>query len=275
MESLCKVFSDEAEVFSNSEIEASSPVRFSTGINELDWLYGESKINGRRKWGIPEVTISTWVGEDGVGKSRLAIAVAKNKVRDGSKVLYFQNEVDLPTLAGWINDKSLKDFYCSEENILSRQLSIIRKCRPSLVFVDSINLIQEFGSGSAKNIKLIIDGYREVIKEVRSHIIFLCQLNKAGSAVGSTALGHLPDINFQLKNTEKDGVFTVGIGRKHRYGRKGSSYISTWEHIETGVKCISNNRLKDNRWDIYEEEEFDYMKFPNTEVEKFPPFPPF
>ena len=232
-----------------SQVEAETINRVSSGHDELDWLYGLSRSQNGDIWGIPVRTISTWVGEGGVGKSRLAINIAKKKVLEGKKVLYFQNEVDLSTLASWVGDSSgLHNFFCSGVTSLAEQIEVIRDISPDFVFVDSINLIDEFGSGTASSIKTIIDGFRSAINGSDTHIIVLCQLNKEGQATGSTALSHLPDINLTLTNTESDGVFSVSIGKKHRYGRKGSSYTSLWKHTETGVECISSNRKNDDRW---------------------------
>jgi hypothetical protein len=245
-----------------SKIKGETVKRVSTGHDELDWLYGLSKDKNLYQWGIPVRTISTWVGEGGVGKSRLAINLAKYKVSHGKKVLYLQNEVDLPTLAGWVGDTSnMQGFYCSEATALSEQVSMVKELRPDFVFVDSINLIDEFGSGTAKSIKTIVDGFRDAIEGSETHVVILCQLNKEGKATGSTALSHLPDINLHLTNTTDDGVFAVSIGKKHRYGRKGETYTSLWRHIETGVECISENRLADDRWfqpDGYKQEFIDF-----------------
>jgi archaellum biogenesis ATPase FlaH len=232
-----------------SKIKGETVKRVSTGHDELDWLYGLSKDLNLYQWGIPVRTISTWVGEGGVGKSRLAINLAKYKVKSGKKVLYLQNEVDLTTLAGWVGDTSnMQGLYCSDATALSEQVAMVKELRPDFVFVDSINLINEFGTGTAKSIKTIVDGFRDAIEGSETHVIILCQLNKEGSATGSTALGHLPDINLSLTNTDEDGVFAVTIGKKHRYGRKGKTYTSLWRHIETGVECISKNRYADDRW---------------------------
>ncbi len=232
-----------------SNVQGETVKRVSTGHDELDWLYGLSKDLNLYQWGMPVRTISTWVGEGGVGKSRLAINLAKFKVSHGKRVLYLQNEVDLATLAGWVGDTTnMQGFYCSDETALSDQVSMVKELRPDFVFVDSINLIDEFGSGTAKSIKTIIDGFRDAIEGSETHVIVLCQLNKEGKATGSTALSHLPDINLHLTNTEEDGVFAVSIGKKHRYGRKGATYTSLWRHIETGVECISKNRFADDRW---------------------------
>ncbi len=230
-----------------AKIKASKPRRISTGEPELDWLYGNSEFPNGIYWGMPVSTISTWVGEGGVGKSRLAIKIARYKVLNGSTVLYFQNEVDLPTLASWTKGNTeLDNFYCSEVTALNDQIEVIRETRPDLVFVDSINLVDEFGSGTARSIKKIIDAFRRVIRGTDCHVVILCQLNKEGSATGSTALGHLPDTNLVLTNYEDD--FKISIGKKNRYGPKGSKFFGIWRHTDTTVECISNNKDKDEKW---------------------------
>jgi len=224
-----------------ANIKAEKPRRITTGEPELDWLYGVSEFPEGNEVGMPVGTISTWCGEGGVGKSRLAIKVARYKVQNGSTVLYLQNEVDLSTLASWVKGNTeLPNFYCSEVTALNEQVAIVKELKPDIVFVDSINLIDEFGTGTAKSIKKIVDGFRSAIRETGSHVVILCQLNKEGSATGSTALGHLPDTNLVLTNYDDD--FRVGIGKKNRYGPKGSGYFGLWRHLTDTVECISNNR---------------------------------
>lgn len=242
------------DVVSISEVKGTSVPRLSLGYDfeELDWLYGHSlwgnKLMYMDFWGIPIGSISNWIGEPGVGKSRLAIEVARKKVRSGSTVLYFQNEININTFAGWISkDEDLKNFYCCSASSLFRVIEVIKEIEPEVIFIDSINLIEEFGEGRDKPIRHIVEELREAIEGTNAYIIFLCQLNKDGSAKGSTALTHMPDINFLLTN-EGDGKFRVSVGQKHRYGRTGAAFYSIWEHTDDGVKCISTNRFKDKKW---------------------------
>ncbi len=245
-----------------ANITAEKPRRITTGEPELDWLYGKSEFPEGTEVGIPVKTISTWCGEGGVGKSRLAIKVARYKVQNGSTVLYFQNEVDLPTLASWVKGNTeLDNFYCSEVTALNEQVEIIKELKPDLVFIDSINLVDEFGTGTARSIKKIIDAFRGAIRETGSHVVILCQLNKQNEATGSTALGHLPDTNLVLTNYYD--AFKVSIGKKNRYGPKGSKYFGIWEHLAENVRCISNNR-------------YGFMQDVSTEsVSAVGPMPPF
>jgi len=233
-----------------TKVKAIKIHRMSTGQSELDWLYGVSEFPAKNEWGMPVGTISTWVGEGGVGKSRMAISVAKSKVSDGHIVLYFQNEVDLPTLASWVDDPTLDNLYCSDSTDLAEQAKIIKELVPDFVFVDSINLIDGYGNGNDGVVREIAKVYREAIKGTKTHVIFLCQLNKDGSAKGSSSLKHLPDIQMLLTN-EPGGCFKVSFGDdkpKHRYGRVSSEYYGIWKHTDDGVECISNNRFKDSRW---------------------------
>lgn len=253
-----------------SKVKAVTVNREPTGQDELDWLYGMSQFSDGDVWGMPDSTISTWVGEGGVGKSRLAISLAKNKVREGKVVLYFQNEVDLPTLASWVNDSELDEFYCSDVTDLSDQIQCILEVEPDIVFVDSINLIDGYGNGNDRVIREIAHAYRQAIKGTRTHVVFLCQLNKDGSAKGSSSLKHLPDIQMLLTN-EPNGCFKVSFGNdkpKHRYGRVSSEYHGIWKHTDDGVKCISENRLQDKRWPSFAKSDdvFDPNVIPDIDV---------
>ena len=252
-----------------SNVIPSSIRRFSTSQEELDWMYGFSEFSdGSIQWGMPIGKLSTWAGQGGVGKSRLAITLSRLKVQQGSTILYLQSEVDLPTLAQWVgvgdHDYDLKNFYCSDATSLKEQTDIIREIKPELVFVDSVNKIQEFGTGSDRNIKKIVDAYRDAIKETGSHVVFLCQIVKDGSTKGSTALVHDPDCVFYLTNDKKGG-FRISVGNKHRYGRTGAEFFGNWKHTESGVECISNNRFKD--------EKFSRKVVANTPIRISPPPP--
>lgn len=241
-----------------SEIESKPIPRASTGLLELDWLYGYSKYQDNTVWGLPKGKISLWNGESGVGKSRLAIEVAKEfcKRKDSHKVLFILTEADLKDFAGWIKKDSsnYKNFFCSGESGIEEIIKIIYELQPHLVFIDSINEIDEFESGNKKEARLIINGedemggLRKVCNDVGCHIVLLGQLNQNGTIKGGTSLPHLVDIVFDLIKDSTQNKFIVSVGIKHRYGRKGKEFLSTWFHTETGVECYSANRVLDKEW---------------------------
>jgi len=256
-------------IFKISEVEAKPVLRAPTGFQELDWIYGCSTFNAthaRRQityqWGIPQGKISLWSGESGVGKSRAAIKLAGSYARAGVKVLYFQNEVDVSTFAGWVKQTSglsgsqLDSFICSDAKTLGKMIEAIYYVNPSIVIVDSVNEIEEFETGSKKQARLIIEGggikkgFRDACLEVKCHVILLSQLNQDGTIKGGTSLPHLVDIALNLKHLQgqRGNLFVLGVGIKHRYGRTGKEFYSIWEHSDNGVECISDYSLEDDRW---------------------------
>jgi len=241
-----------------AEINQEPIRRIPTGIDELDWLYGLSKSPGYQSaWGIPVGKLSLWAGAAGIGKSRVAIELAKSIVRQGYKILYFQLEADLSTFSNWVNKRNISNpnnFLVSSAKSLAEMLTIIQQVKPKVVFVDSINMITEFGNGTSREIKAIIEGdnkqrgFRDICNELRVHAIFIGQLNKNGETKGSSTFPHLVDIVFQIEPLGIDGYFVIRVGSKHRYGRTGEQFVTYWEHLEEGVRCDSEHRLEDHLW---------------------------
>jgi predicted ATP-dependent serine protease len=84
-------------------VESQEVERVSTRDNELDWLYGSTKVNNQIIWGIPKSKISILAAPCGCGKSRLAIEISKYISKTGKKVLYFQNEESISSFRAKIN----------------------------------------------------------------------------------------------------------------------------------------------------------------------------
>ena len=237
-----------------SEIEAKPIPRALTGFEELDYIYGFSRFPHSIYWGMPKGKISLWAGESGIGKSRLCIDVAKNYSSAGHKVLYILTEAELSDFASWAKDTSKYDtFYCSGEDKIDEIIKIIYNVKPHLVFIDSVNEIEDF-NGTSKSVHRLIKGTKDkiglkkVTADVGCHTILLGQLNQDKTIKGGTALPHAVDTALNLTPRAKDSTicFTVSVGIKHRYGKKGSE--GTWCHDDEGVKCVSNTRLSDKEW---------------------------
>ena len=243
-------------ICSISKIKPKAVPRFNSGYPELNWVYGKSDTPKGIKWGIPFGKISLWAGAGGVGKSRTAISIAKKIVSLGGRVLYFQNEVDLPTFSGWVKkgNYNLDNFMVSDSIDLETQIKDIILAKPHIVFVDSINQLEEYRSGTKRDIKKIIEGsnrqigFREVAKRTSAHIVFISQLNQDGSVKGSTTLSHLVDIEFKINNIEIDNHFLIDVGDKNRYGKTGDMFRTLWKHTDSGVESVSNHRYRDKVW---------------------------
>ena len=234
-----------------NQIQTQIVKRIPTTFDEIDWLYGITQVGNQSAWGLPEGAISLWAGQSGIGKSRLAIEVSRTLTRKGFRVLYFQNETTKSTFANWVKadgGQMPRNFYVSDSTQLSEQLQDIRSSRAKLVIVDSVNMVDDFKFGSDKNIKKIIEGYRQVCQETNCHIILVSQLTKNGKARGSSTLTHLVDSVFIVKEGMNSSHFIFRIGDKHRYGRTGEEYWSYWLHMDTCVHCWSDYSIEDKLW---------------------------
>jgi hypothetical protein len=242
--------------------------RISTGIPDLDWIYDGDENSS--EWGLPNGKISLWAGVKGVGKSRATIEIARSLTRQYRKVIYFQGETDLSSFRNWVgeeNDFISNNFLISDSFSLDEQRKDIKRSLPNVVIVDSVNRIEEFGSGVKSNINKIYEAYKDAIQYVQSqgveiHIIFLCQINKDGSTKGSSDLGHLVDTEIDITFWDDPamighmpGCFIIKNTKKHRNGRIGDDKLCYWTHHSKKAVCDSCERIKDKKWcdshDVY------------------------
>jgi len=237
-----------------NDIKYVEAVRYSTGIPELDWIYSGKGSN----WGLPRGKISLWSGPSGCGKSRSLITLSKIMSVAGHNVIYFQNEVNLSDFRSWAGEERLApNLYASDTTSLAGQINEITMSKARVAIIDSIGLINEFGTGHETRVNNIYRHYRELCKKTGVHVIFVCQLNGNYQIKGSTSVLYLADISVDLDRYIVDkkiikNHFRIGIngrnGGKHRYGPMGDDITTLWKYSNGGAECISDNRLKDNPW---------------------------
>jgi len=226
--------------YNRNEVAPVPVIRLSTGFEELDWIYGET--DGR--WGYPQKAISLWAGQSGTGKSRTAIEICNKIASRGGKVLYFQAESDVGAFCEKIKYDS---FRVSDSKDLEGIYFDISNDQPEFVVIDSVNMIKEFGSGTKKQIEVIIDQLRLLVN-MGCHIVLLGQLNQDGTIKGSTTLPHLVDIALNIEKDGAAGCFCIKVGMKHRFGRTGKSFMTGWRHTDSGVENFVNFRQYDKKW---------------------------
>jgi predicted ATP-dependent serine protease len=189
-----------------SDVQARSVPRLRTGFDELDFIYGCSDdASGLPSiWGVPAGMISLWKGRSGVGKSRLAIDIAKKVSSDAIKVLYFQNEEPLADFKGWAKGCDCNDLYCSFQNKLDQMIKVIYEVQPSLIFIDSVNKVEDFFHADGSETDRLIDSLRHALIDVGAlnggcHMILLGQADSEGNMKPAASLPHAVDTVLDVR----------------------------------------------------------------------------
>ena len=240
-------------IYKSSELEDSPTRRVSTGIYDLDYLFGESE----GVWGLPKGKITLLIGQSGVGKTRLLVEILKNMAPLGPNIIFMQGELGLASFAtekmgGWSADNVL----LTDDVDIETQVKYIEKYKPSLMIVDSAQQMDTWAGGRGS--KAIVRAYRDVIEKTGTHIILVSQMNRDGSTKGGTEIGHEVDLElFAVRRDEPyENQFKMW-SEKNRYGKTGRWTI--WEHDDHGVKCVSKTRLQDYKYletrDVHDTEE--------------------
>lgn len=259
------------KVYSLDQIDSKPIERISTGIYALDQIYGFSNLNGKNVCGLPKGKISVWSGPSGIGKTRLCIGISLFANKVGDKVLTFQNEVSPAEFKAWIKVPvtNPSNFLVSNYSSLLEQIQVIKSVKPDLVIVDSMNMIDGFDK--IGNVKEILNLYRETVREVGCHVIFIGHLNKMGETKGSNDSEYLADIIAKLEKHKRNktggeikGCFYVRID-KNRYGRTGGwvAFIHKDIGIEYVTSSVDNNNPVEKQ--VTEvTDDFSYLQKPKT-----------
>jgi predicted ATP-dependent serine protease len=219
--------------------------RLSSGIPELDWLYGCNP--GEAIYGMPRGRLCLWAGQAGVGKTRVTIELCKKVLAAGHKVLYFTLEMP-PGQFKQLYCKGIDStckFYLSGNKSLADQAEAICQHQPHLVVVDSVPEIEEY-NGTDRAAKLIQREYRQAAGAANAHVIFIGHLNVRGTVKGGSRLPHMVDTVFRLYPMDekiKTPLFIMDCPDKNRYGRPGKDTV--WCHNDRGVECQSDHRTHD------------------------------
>jgi DNA repair protein RadA/Sms len=204
--------------------------RVETNIAEIDRVLGGGFVQGSF------VLLS---GEPGIGKSTLALQIATAK----ESALYISGEesitqVGLRATRLQLNTKTLR---LANETSVEAIVSTIRKEKPSLAIVDSIQTIYTQqaagGPGSVSQIRACSTTLLEAAKAANTTIIIIGHVTKDGAVAGPRTLEHLVDAVLYLEGDRYQNL-RILRGIKNRFG--STDEIGMFEMTESGLKEVAN-----------------------------------
>ena len=239
-------------VQSLNEISNSVVNRCSSGIPDLDKIFGKTVVGGFAQYGFPMGYITYLSGAPGVGKTRVGIKIAKNINAKGMRILVFQGEVRPSEFKQWTgtNVENPDNFFVSDDRDLNVMIDDIATNKPHFVIIDSANMIKGFAG--QEDCREIFESLKKVVAEVGCHLLMIGHLTKDGKTKGSADVEHLVDVVCKLKHFP-EAEFISGYTKsqkaqivsamgnaiiweivKNRYGPAGGWVL--FKHNDNGVE---------------------------------------
>ncbi|MEG2658126.1 MAG: DNA repair protein RadA, partial [Clostridiales bacterium] len=216
------------------EVDISEGQRFSLGDAELDLLFGGGLVVG---------SVILIGGEPGIGKSTFLTQVAATFAENHGRVLYATGEESLKQVrlrAQRINAED-DDFYLLAENNLGSVTENIKKIKPKLLIVDSIQTLydEELDSipGSVGQIRECTARLLELAKKQQVTVMIAGHVTKEGVIAGPRLLEHMVDVVMYFEGQRHQG-FRILRAVKNRFG--STNEVALLEMTEIGLLPFHN-----------------------------------
>ncbi len=215
-----------------SDISATDHERIITNDAELNRVLGGGIVKG---------SIILIAGEPGIGKSTLFLQAAGRL--QNCRTLYISGEESEHQIKMRADRLQItnNDFFLLTETNTSEIFKEIKKIKPQLVIVDSIQTLQtpfiESTAGSISQIRECAGEFQRFAKETNTPVFLIGHITKDGSIAGPKLLEHAVDTVLQF---EGDRHYTYRILRtlKNRFG--STSEIGIYEMTAMGMREVSN-----------------------------------
>lgn len=229
----------EIKTISIQEVLSGEDKRIITPDAELNRVLGGGIVSG---------SIVLVAGEPGIGKSTLFLQTGL--MLENVRTLYIsgeESEQQIRMRADRLRIKERKlmqardHFYLLTETSTQAIFQEIKKLKPGLVIVDSIQTLQsayiESTPGSISQIRECAAEFQRFAKETNTPVFLIGHITKEGNIAGPKILEHMVDTVLQF---EGDRHYTYRILRtlKNRFG--STSELGIYEMTEEGMQEVNN-----------------------------------
>jgi DNA repair protein RadA/Sms len=215
-----------------NEIKSNREERLLTVDEELNRVLGGGVVPG---------SIILVAGEPGIGKSTLFLQTGL--LLQGKTVLYIsgeESEQQIKMRADRLNIKN-ENFYLLTETSTQVIFQEIKKLKPDLVIVDSIQTLQtpyiDSSPGSISQIRESAAEFQRFAKETNTPVFLIGHITKDGSIAGPKILEHMVDTVLQFEG-DRHYAYRILRTLKNRFG--STSELGIYEMTAEGMKGVIN-----------------------------------
>ena len=216
------------------EIDSQSGNHIPTGIAELDRVLGG---------GLVPASAVLVGGDPGIGKSTLILQLLAAVSQKGPKVLYITGEesaAQIKSRAARLNVANAP-IPVLTENCLETILDLLRKEKPELVVLDSVQTIYSSAlpasPGTVSQVRESTGQLLQYAKSNNTTCLLIGHVTKEGSIAGPKVLEHMVDCVLYFEG-DTDHNFRILRAVKNRYG--ATNEIGVFEMTGQGLREVSN-----------------------------------
>ena len=215
-----------------NDVAAMHEARLPTTDPELNRVLGGGIVAG---------SIVLVAGEPGIGKSTLMLQAGLQM--QGISTLYISGEESEQQIKMRANRLKIDNdnFFLLTETTTNVIFQEIKKIRPELVIVDSIQTLQsnfvESSAGSVSQIRECAAEFQRFAKETNTPVILIGHITKDGAIAGPKILEHMVDTVLQFEG-DRHYAYRILRTLKNRFG--STAELGIYEMNGDGMRSVTN-----------------------------------
>jgi len=217
------------------DVVARDEDRLKTNIVELDRVLGGGIVKG---------SVILIGGDPGVGKSTISLQVSNHLTKQGIDVLYVSGEESVAQTklrAKRLGESGSDNLYIVNQTDLSLIIEYIKKLKPQVVVIDSIQVIFDPGisssPGSVSQVRECAASLTQLAKTTGTSIFIIGHVTKEGTLAGPRVLEHIVDTVLYFEG-DRFAIYRILRAVKNRFG--STNEIGVFEMASVGLVEIKN-----------------------------------